>query len=424
MSHILADFTAFLESSPTAYHAVRQIANRLASLDFIPLDEKEAWHLEKGKRYFTIRGGSLAAFTLPTSSPEKFTILASHTDSPALKIKPNPEVYKENMTFLEVEVYGAPLLYSWLNRDLCIAGRIVVVGEKGEIEEKIVLLDDVPVVIPALAIHLDREVNEKGCVVHKQNHLPPLIALLEENGSQKIDLVHLLRRQHPFRSLLSFDLFLTPLETARFLGPSSELLAAYRIDNLTSVHSALHALALAPKNNAVQMAIFWDHEEIGSRTAEGSASPFLSDLIQRISGALKIGNEDLFRIKANSLCLSIDVSHAYNPNFCEKHDPNHHSLLGKGIAIKYNADQKYATNGLTAAKIVQICQQCNLRYQSFVSRSDIPSGSTVGPIVAKTLGIPTVDLGIPILSMHSIREVMAVQDHLDMCHLLTHALTV
>jgi aspartyl aminopeptidase len=424
MSHILTDFKAFLETSPTAYHAVQQIANRLASLDFIPLDEKDAWHLEKGKKYFVIRGGALAAFALPEKSAQKMVILASHTDSPALKIKPRPELYKEHMVELEVEVYGAPLLYSWLNRDLCIAGRIVVIGEKGEIEEKIVLIEDVPFIIPALAIHLDRDVNEKGCVLNKQEHLAPLVALNQENGSQKIDLAHLLRRQHPFRSLLSFDLFLVPVETARYLGPSSEMLASYRIDNLSSAHAAAHAIALAPKNDNLQMAVFWDHEEVGSRSAEGSASPFLSDTIQRIAAALKMQAEDLMRLKAHSLCLSIDVTHAYNPNFAAKHDFNHLALLGRGIAIKHNADQKYATNGLTAARIIHLCQTLNLRHQSFVSRSDLASGSTVGPIVAHTLGIPTVDLGIPILSMHSIREVMATQDHLDMCHLLTQALNL
>jgi aspartyl aminopeptidase len=417
MSHILADFKAFLDRSPTSWHAVTELGNRFADLDFTPLEEQEPWQLEKGKKYFVIRGGAMCAFSLPKEKPSKMKIIAAHTDSPALKLKPRPEIRKENMTTLGVEVYGGPMLSSWLNRDLAIAGRIIVADSKGERRQHLVCLDDALLVIPQLAIHLDKEINEKGFVLNKQDHLCPILGL----GPEPENLELLLRRHIPFQSLLSFDLFLTPVEEARFLGASHEMIASYRIDNLTSAHACATAIASAKPHN-LQMAIFWDHEEVGSKTAEGAASPFLSDILERIALAYPLSKEELIRMKQNSLCASVDVAHGFNPNYANKYDAQHLPLLGAGIVIKYNADQKYATNAETAADIVQICQDIHLKYQPSVARSDIPGGSTVGPVVAQTLGIPTVDIGIPQLSMHSTREVMACQDHLDMCHLLTHVL--
>lgn len=418
MSHILDDFRLFLEAAPTSWHAVREIGNRLAHSDFIPLVEEEKWELEGGRSYFVVRGGAIAAFTLPQAVPSKALILAAHTDSPALKIKPRPEFTKEHMTLFGVEVYGSPLLSSWLNRDLAIAGRVFVTNSKGEIEEKTVFIDDAPVIIPQLAIHLDREVNEKGPLLNKQQHLCPLVTL------EKGDLESLLRRYLSYHTLLSFDLMLVPMEKSRFVGAQNELLAAYRIDNLTSVHAATVGLCrnALTSSKTVKIAMFWDHEEIGSRSIEGAFSPFLSDILVRLGHALKLSQEELFMLKNHSLCLSVDMAHALNPNYMEKHDPQHMPLLGKGVVLKYNADRKYATSGATAAKVISLCQHFNIPFQPYVSRSDLPSGSTVGPIIEQKLGIPTADIGIAQLSMHSAREVIAWQDYIDLAGLLTHFL--
>jgi aspartyl aminopeptidase len=424
MPHILADLKGFLDSSPTSWHAAVQLGNRFASQDFIPLQEEEKWQLERGKRYFVAREGSLCAFAVPEKKPLRALILAAHTDSPALKIKPQPIFYKENMALLGVEVYGSPLIHSWLNRDLGLAGRIIVTNGSGEAEERLVFIDDAPMIIPQLAIHLDREVNEKGLVLNKQEHLCPLIGLSEKSDSPLELIEKMVRRHLSFNKLLAFDLFLVPLEQSRFLGCEGELLASYRIDNLASVHACASSL-VSCKNSGketLQMALFFDHEEIGSRTKEGAASPFVHDIFKRIALCLNIKEEELLQLKNHSLCISTDMAHALNPNYPLKHDPQHKPLLGKGIVLKHSADQKYATNARSSAVIAFACQQLNLPLQTFVSRSDIPCGSTVGPIIAHTEGINTVDIGCPQLSMHAIREVMACRDYLDLCRLLTHLL--
>lgn len=416
MTHILEDLKSFLDHAHTSWHAAAQIGNRLAGIDFTPLDEEQKWALEAGKSYFVSRGGSLCAFCLPEASPERAMILASHTDSPSLKIKPRPEIQKENMTLFGVEVYGSPLLASWLNRDLGIAGRIVVKNTHGELEKKLIYIEDSPLFIPQLAIHLDREVNDKGLILNKQEHMCPIATL--ENDSKNY-LETLLRRYHSFHDLLGYDLFLVPLEDSRFLGFNSEMIASYRIDNLASVHACAAAIAQAnkPQKNTLQMAVFWDNEEIGSISV-----PFITDILKRIASFYKLNEENYIRMKNRSLCVSVDMAHAFNPNYANKLDPNHQPLLGKGVVIKHNAAHKYATDALTSARIVDLCHKQSLPVQSFVSRSDMPCGSTVGPIFTSMTGIPTVDIGAPQLSMHSAREVMACQDHMYMFQLLTSLL--
>lgn len=424
MSHILTDFKEFLNASPTSWHAVKEIGERLAFREFQPLPEEEKWDLEPGKKYFTARGGALCAFSLPKKHPERALILASHTDSPALKLKPTPVFRKANMVQLGVEVYGGPMLTSWLNRDLALAGRVVITTGSGVPEERLVFLDDALLFIPQLAIHLDREVNEKGLHLNKQEHLCPILSLSDEDVTPLGTLEKLLRRHLSFHSLLSFELFLVPHEPSRFIGFENEMIASWRIDNLAGVHASLTALGIqdSPSSHVVKMALFWDNEETGSRSREGADSPFLNEMIQRIGYGLHLNMEERLLLKNRSLCVSIDMAHALNPNYPKKHEPHHTPLMGKGIVLKYNADQKYASNALSAAVIVHACQALNLPYQSYVGRSDISPGSTVGPIVAKTAGIQTVDIGCPQLSMHSIREVMAAQDYVDMVRLLSHLL--
>ncbi|MCX6990142.1 MAG: M18 family aminopeptidase [Chlamydiae bacterium] len=421
MSLAIEDLKNFLDNSPTSWHAASQMGLRLALHDYTPLQESEKWSLEKGKKYFVSRNGSFCAFKLPSKEIEKCLIMAAHTDSPALKIKPNPEIVKDNMTLLATEVYGGPLLSSWLNRDLAIAGKVLVADKDGKIEEKLVMIDDAIVCIPQLAIHLDREVNEKGLVLNKQDHLRALVGI--DLPKEKV-LETLLRRSLSFHTLVSFDLFLVPIEPAKFIGASGELLASYRIDNLVSCHAAITALGNnteSPKFT-LQMALFSDHEEIGSKTEEGAYSTFLEDVMTRIFASQKMNEEDRVIAKSKSLCLSMDMAHGFNPNYESKYEPSHRPLLGKGITIKYNADHKYATDGCGASFIVKHLHDLRLPYQNFTTRSDMGCGSTVGPITAHQMGIKTVDIGCPQLSMHSCREVLCSQDYIDLCVFLTHVL--
>lgn len=424
MSHILSDLKAFLDASHTPWHAVNEMGNRLALCDFHPLDEEESWSLKPGQSYFVARGGALCAFCLPKKKAQKALLLASHTDSPGLKLKPCPTFQTENYLQLNTEVYGAPLLSSWLNRDLVLAGRVIVTLEDGSQAEKLIHLDDAIAFIPQLAIHLDKEVNDKGLVLNKQEHLHPILGLLDSTTTPKAAFETLLRRHLSFRTLLAFELFLVPSEPARFIGWNNELLTSYHLDNLISAHAALTALGSSREagEHRIQMALFLDHEEIGSASREGADSILLNDLLGRIGYHLSLNLEEQMVLKNRSLCLSIDVAHALNPNYPQKQDPHHIPLLGKGIVLKQNANQKYASSAPACAQIVQACQELNLPCQQYASRSDLPSGSTVGPLIASQTGITTVDIGCPQLSMHSAREAVATKDYLDLVHLLTHLL--
>ncbi len=423
MSDLIEDFRTFLDASPTSWHAAQEMGNRLAVLDFIPLAENEKWNLEAGKSYFVARGGSLCGFSLPKHKPKKASIIATHTDSPALKIKPVPEIQKENMTLLGVETYGSPILASWLGRDLAIAGKVVALDANQHLHEELIFIDDAPLYIPFLPPHLDKDSSEKGLLLNKQDHLVPIAALSEE-GFNKTYLETVLKRHFSFHLLVSFDLFLTPLEPSKFIGGSNEMIASYRLDNLASAHAALAALGNAQKNQTdlLQIAVFYDHEEIGSSTDIGAESPFFTEILDRVAHYYKMDKEEVYLLKHNSLCISVDMAQAFNPNYKEKYDPQHHAPLGKGIVIKYQASRRYMSHAESAAPIVLLCHKLGIRYQSYVNRSDIGSGSTVGPIFAAQQGISTVDIGCPQLSMHAAREAMACQDYYDMCTLLTHFL--
>lgn len=411
----------FLNNSPTAWHAVANCAAELTKHGFKELKEEESWNIKQGGRYFVIRNGSsICAFVIPKKSPQALHIAASHTDSPSFKLKPNPEFLKENMVMLGVEIYGAPLISSWLNRDLGIAGRVVYLDAKGKQHEKLVCIDDAPVVIPQLAIHHDRNVNESGPVLNKQEQLAALAALEVKGKSKSSYLERLLKKSLSFKELLAFDLFLYPTEKARLLGEHNEFIASYRIDSLASVHAVLQGLIASSEagENTIKMAVFWDNEEIGSNTAQGAGSPFLPQVVERITISLGLSREDYFRILSSSLCASVDLAHALHPSYSDKHEPRHMTLLNKGIAIKAHAQQRYASDARSSAAIIALCKKNKIPYQPYVSRGDVPSGTTIGPIHANLTGMPTVDIGGTQLSMHSCRELMGTQDHLYLCQLL------
>jgi aspartyl aminopeptidase len=338
---------------------------------------------------------------MPQKTMTHSVILASHTDSPALKIKPQPDSLTKEISQLGTEVYGGPLLHSWFDRDLSLAGRIET--DQGSL---LVLMDDMPVVIPQLAIHLDKTIYEKGLHVHKQDHLKAVVSI---KGSSTLE--QLLKKKLGIHKLYSFDLFLVPTEKPSRLGEHGELLAGYRMDNLTSAYASLEALLKASaRPDTLQMAIFWDHEEIGSLSATGADSSFVDELLERIVGCLKLDKEDFFCLKSRSIVLSVDVAHGWNPNFSEKYDPQNSPLLGSGTVLKFNAGRKYASDSTSAASLLKIAEKHNLPIQKAANRSDIPSGSTVGPIMSASTGISTLDIGMACWAMHSTREIVAASD--------------
>lgn len=411
----IQDLLKFLDHSPTAWHAVASIKERLDAAGFQELQESESWKIVRGGRYYVIRqGSSLCAFQVPSEGLVRAHIMGSHTDSPSFKLKPQAEFVKEEMHMLGVEIYGSPLLSSWMNRDLGIAGKVFYLDQKGNKKEALVRLDDHPVVIPQLAIHLDRTVNDQGLSLNKQEHLSVLAAL------HATSLQDLLKKQLKAQTILSSDLFLFPVQAAAVIGLDKEMISSYRLDNLEGVHATLHALIgqKKPHKEMLRCAVFWDHEEVGSESIQGASSTLLPHTLERIFLSFGLSREDYLRFIGRSLCVSVDLAHAVHPNYPEKHDARHQPLLGKGIVIKSNAQQRYATSAHSMAVIAELCLEHGIPFQHFVARNDMPCGTTIGPLTARATGISTVDIGCPQLSMHACREIISAQDHLHMCALL------
>lgn len=416
----IANLLNFFNKSPTAWHAVDYCSKELLAHGFQELKEEEAWSIKPNSRYFVTRNGSsICAFVTPKGSPKALYLAAAHTDSPTFKLKPNAEYMSENMRMIGVEVYGGPMIASWLNRDLGIGGRIVFSDAKGKIHEELVQIIDHPVVLPQLAIHLDKTVNESGPILHKQDHLA-VLAGLETKKEKTSFLERILKKEFPIKDLLAYDLFLFPLEQAKLLGENQELIASYRIDNLASVYACLESLIESKQasQDHLKMMVLWDNEEIGSNTAQGASSPFIAQTIERITLALKLSREEYFQLISRSLCASVDLGHALHPNYKDKHEPRHLALLNGGIIIKTNAQNRYASDARSTATIISLCHKNHIPFQKYVSRGDIPCGTTVGPIHAHITGMPTIDIGISQLSMHSCREIMGAQDILALCNLL------
>ncbi len=419
---MIDDFIHFLNGSPTAWHAVENIRRCLLNNSFQELSEEDLWDLQPGGSYFVTKNGStICAFILPQNLPKKIRLIASHTDSPGFKLKPHPELRKGGAILLGLEVYGSPLLSSWLNRDLGIGGRVIFLSKEQGIKEAVISLDRYPVIIPQLAVHLDREVNDKGLLLNKQDHFNALASMesaFKEKGSY---LEYLLSAIDQFDRLLAHDLFLYPLERARCIGYNDTFISGYRIDSLASVHAAITAFLENKKAlpDEIKMVVFWDNEEVGSNTAQGVSSPFFNQLLERIIHQFKGTREDFFVMLNRSTCISVDLAHALHPNYTDKHDAKHQPILGEGIVLKSNAQQRYATSAKSSLPIQKMAALKQLPLQYFASRNDIPCGTTIGPLQATISGMSTVDIGCSQLSMHSSRELMAAQDHIDMCNLLS-----
>lgn len=419
------DLLAYIDASPSPFHAVETAASQLEAAGFRRVSERDDWALSPGDRVYVVRdGGTLAALEVGTAPPEEqgVRLIGAHTDSPTLRIKPQPEVVREGYRQLAVEVYGGALYSTWLDRDLSIAGRVVL-SDDGALSSHLVRLDDLLVRIPNLAIHLNRGVNDSFSL-NAQQHLAPICGLGDRNGfALRERLVRALEQRGVAASVdrvLGWDLSLFTVEPSRIGGLADELIFAPRLDNLSSCHAALSALieSTGPRPHTRAVVLF-DHEEVGSQSARGAGSLLLRALLFRALEAFGPGSETrLVRTVARSFLISGDMAHGVHPNYVDRHEPGHRPLLGQGPVIKLNSNQGYGTDGETWALVEQLSSEAQAKVQRFVVRSDLGCGSTIGPISAARLGIRTVDIGNPMLSMHSAREMAAVADHAPMIRLL------
>ncbi len=425
MSQINRALCAFIQASPTPFHAVAALAAQLEGAGFQRLDEAAAWQLQPQGRYYVTRNqSSLIAFRLDTGTllEQGWRMAGAHTDSPCLRIKPQPELVRHGYLQFGVEVYGGALLNPWFDRDLSLAGRVTYVDENGTQASCLIDFKRPIAVIPSLAIHLDREVNQKRSI-NQQSDLPPLVlqCAAGEQPDFRSLLLEQIGREHPdvrAASILEFELSLYDVNPPAAVGLREEFIAAARLDNLASCFSGLQALLATKGSNA--LLVCSDHEEVGSNSASGAAGPFLQATLQRIADKLPGGgNESFVRMLQRSMFASVDNAHGIHPNFADKHDSKHGPLLNGGPVIKFNTNQRYATNSESSATFRRVCSEAGVPVQSFVMRSDMACGSTIGPIVATELGVSTVDIGIPTFAMHSIRELCGSKDTQYMVTALT-----
>lgn len=409
----------FIYESPTAFHAIETSEELLKVNGFKKLEATEKWNIEKGGKYYTTKNSSaIVAFTVNTDDLTKdgFRMIGSHSDSPSFRVKPNPEMEVEK-TYLKLntECYGGPILNTWLDRPLAIAGRVILKGDNIlKPVETLVNINRAVCIIPNLAIHMNRSINE-GVALNKQKDMLPFVGLLNETLEKDNFLLNTVANELGRKSeeILDFDLFLYEYEKGSLIGVNEELISSGRLDNLAMAHASLHALINAEAKSGVNMTVVFDNEEVGSSTKQGADSNMLINILERISLCLGQDREEFFRSLYSSFIISADLAHAVHPNITEKHDPINRPVMGKGPVIKINANQSYTSDAHSIAVYKSICKEANVNYQEFVNRSDERGGSTIGPISSTHLDIPSVDVGNPILAMHSIRELGSVDDHIS-----------
>ncbi|WP_104111721.1 M18 family aminopeptidase [Arthrobacter sp. N199823] len=407
VEHIL-DLRDFIDASPSSFHAAAEAGKRLAGAGFTQLNETEPWPVH-GK-FFMIRDGAIMAWIVPEDATvtTPFNILGAHTDSPSFKLKPKPTTGRFGWLQAGVEVYGGPLINSWLDRELQFAGRLV---SRDGVET---LVATGPLLrFPQLAIHLDRSAND-GLKLDKQQHMNPVWG---QGTAQDEDLLGLLAERAGVDAgeIGGYDIVVADTQPGQIFGANNEFFAAGRMDNLTSVHAGLVALisaAQTPLSGVIPVLAAFDHEEIGSGSRSGACGPILEDVLTRVSDGLGASVSERRRAFASSFCVSADAGHAVHPNYSERHDPANLPVLNGGPLLKINANQRYATDGVGAAVWATLCAAADAPYQEFVSNNNVPCGSTIGPLTATRLGIRTLDVGTPLLSMHSVRELCGVADPL------------
>jgi aspartyl aminopeptidase len=401
----------FLDASPTPFHAVLQMQKMLEASGFERLDEKTSWALETEKKYYVTRNdSSIIAFSLPKEE-EGFVMLGAHTDSPNLKIKPNPVVISNGLVQLGVEPYGGLLMNPWFDRDLSIAGRVNYLDDEGKMLESLVDFKAPVAAIPSLAIHLDADANKKRSV-NAQTDIVPLIASGDYFDFEAMLLKQLEKEGKPARKLLSHELSLYDTQKAGVVGLEGEFIASARLDNLLSCYVATQVLCNGADRPLLMVCS--DHEEVGSESVSGAAGPFLENILRRIGGTY----EQYAQLLRRSMLVSCDNAHAVHPNFASKHDANHAPKINRGPVIKINANQRYASNSTTVSRFIHAAQKAGRELQHFVTRSDMGCGSTIGPITASRLGVETIDVGLPTFAMHSIRELAGSEDALTLYEIL------
>lgn len=405
MANELLDFIA---ESPSPFHVVEQVKTMLVNAGFQPLCLKKQWQLKKGGRYFTTRGGTaIVAFTIETDvASDGFRMVAAHSDSPSLRVKPNPlSAIDGKMLRIATETYGGALLYSWLDRPLAVAGRIYTKTDN-PLHPKSVLVDSkTPIgVVPSVAIHFNRNAND-GLSLNKQIDMQPLIAT---EGGDSVNSFFKTITDVPVADILGYDLNMYDAERGTIVGLNNEMVVAPKLDDLAMVFTATKALCAAADKPTNKMLCLFDSEEVGSNTKQGACSPLLPNIIERIAEQLSLSAEDRQRITYNSFLISADMAHALHPNHPELHDPTNRPVLNGGPVVKFNCNQKYMTDGSSAAVVEALLD--GLDHQTFVNRSDMAGGSTLGNLLTSQIDIAGADIGAPLLAMHSARETAGTCD--------------
>lgn len=400
----------FIKESPTAFHVVKNFSTMLEKAGFIKLNERNKWKIEQGGKYYVTRNdSSIIAFQVPDNMDfYNFQIAAAHSDSPAFKIKENPEMVEDNnYVTLNVEKYGGMLMAPWFDRPLSVAGRVIVREDSG-LKPVLVNVDRDLCVIHNLAIHMNRDVNN-GIKYNSQIDMIPLFG--EIASKDKFEKIIAMEAGVAIEDIISTDLFLYNRECGTIWGADNEFISSPRLDDVMCAFSCIKALTDNKENNkSVNVCAIFDNEEVGSTTKQGADSSFLYDVLSRISMCMGKDSEDFIRVCASSFMLSADNAHAVHPNYKEKADPTNRPYMNKGIVIKYNANQKYTTDAISAAIFKEICRKAEVEVQSYVNRSDIPGGSTLGNISNSHISLNTVDIGLAQLAMHSPYETAGVKD--------------
>lgn len=397
----------FIQASPTPYHATKQVAARLDAAGFQALHETDAWAIPAGRYYVKRNDSSIIAFNWDpgTLNQSGLKMVGAHTDSPCLKVKPNPVTLEKDYQQLGVEVYGGVLMNPWFDRDLSLAGKVTYRLQNGQLRNGLINFEHAIAVIPSLAIHLDRDANTQRSI-NAQTDLPPIISQTTEPFEALLK-NEVLRTfpQSQIEAILAFDLCFYDVNPPALIGLNQAFIASARLDNLLSCFIALDALVESDLASNT-LIVLNDHEEVGSSSIAGADGSFLVDVLARLTA----NSEDKTRILARSLLISTDNAHGVHPNFSNKHDPLHSPQLNQGPVIKVNANQRYATNTDTHGYFRALCDAQDIPHQVFVTRSDMGCGSTIGPITASKLGVKTLDIGLPTFGMHSIRELAGAKD--------------
>ncbi len=407
----------FLYESPTAFHSVLNVEKYLSSEGYIELNESDVWSLKvKGKYFVKKNDSALIAFEVGTGDIKKdgIRMIGAHTDSPGFRVKSNAEMVVEG-TYLKLntEGYGGAILYTWFDRPLGLAGKVMLKGESPfSPRTQLININKPLLIIPSLAIHMNRAINE-GFEVNKQKHTLPLLGLVNDYFEKDNYLVKLIADELSvdYQDILGFELSLYEYEKGCLVGVEEELISCGGLDDMWMVFSGVKALMDSTEIKATKMLICIDNEEIGSLTAQGANSTFILNIIERVTMALGLNREGMYQTLSNSVMISADLAHAVHPNYPEKHDPTNRPVLGGGPVLKIASSGSYSTDSRCAAIFESLCQVAEVPYQKFYNRSDVRGGTTIGPITSSSLTIPVIDMGSPLLGMHSIRELAALKDH-------------